>query len=87
MDILPAQASSVPCERLFSSGKETCTARRNRIQPKLMEALQALKLSSHNSALNLTEQLSDGFHPLEDDVLEVCEVLETVCDVGTGPLA
>ena len=52
-----------------------------------MQALQALKLSSHNSALNLTEQLSDGFHPLEDDVLEVCEVLETVCDVGTGPLA
>ena len=40
-DDKPAQASSVPCERLFSSGKETCTARRNRLQPHLMEALQA----------------------------------------------
>jgi hypothetical protein len=79
MDILPAQASSVPCERLFSSGKETCTARRNRIQPKLMEALQALKLSSRNSSLDLTEQLSDGFYPLEDHVLEVYDALEAVC--------
>jgi hypothetical protein len=87
MDILPAQASSVPCERLFSSGKETCTARRNRIQPELMEALQSLKLSSHNQMLNLTEQLSDGFFPLEDNVSEVCEALETVCNVGREPSA
>lgn len=27
MDILPAQASSVSCERVFSSSKETCTPR------------------------------------------------------------
>jgi hypothetical protein len=78
MDVLPAQASSVPCERLFSSGKETCTARRNRIQPKLMEALQALKFSSRNGSLNLTEHLSPGFYPIEGDDLEVCEVLETI---------
>jgi hypothetical protein len=70
MDVLPAQASSVPCEHLFSSGKETCTARRNRIQPKLMEALQALKLSSRNGSLNLTEHLSAGYY--SDDV-DVCE--------------
>lgn len=81
MDVLPAQASSVPCERLFSSGKETYTARRNRIQPKLMEALQALKLSSRNRTLNLTEHLSDGFYPLEDTDLEVCEALEAACGV------
>lgn len=74
MDVLPAQASSVPCERLFSSGKETCTARRNRIQPELMEALQALKLSTHNSTLNLTEHLLDGFNPPEDHILEASEV-------------
>ena len=83
MDVLPAQASSVPCERLFSSGKETCTARRNRLQPHLMEALQALKLSSRNNSLNLTEQLSDEFYPLED-VLELHEALETVCDMEGG---
>ena len=87
MDVLPVQASSVPCEHLFSSGKETCTARRNRIQPKLMEALQALKLSAHNNTLNLTEQLLDGFYPLEDNILEVCEALEAVCDVQREPPA
>ena len=81
MDVLPAQASSAPCERLFSSGKETCTARRNRIRPKLMEALQALKLSSRTGSLNLTAHLLDGFCPQEDNVLEACEVIEAVCDM------
>ncbi|KAL4254558.1 Zinc finger BED domain-containing [Pleurotus pulmonarius] len=45
MDILPIQGSSVPCERVFSSGKETMSARRNRISPELMECLQMLKFS------------------------------------------
>lgn len=45
MDILPIQGSSVPCEHVFSSGKETMTARRSRISPELMEALQLLKFS------------------------------------------
>lgn len=46
MDILPIQASSVPCERVFSSSKETVTARRNSLSPQLMEALQLLKFST-----------------------------------------
>jgi hypothetical protein len=45
MDYLPIQASSVPCERVFSSAKETDTLKRNRIHPVLMEALQMLKFS------------------------------------------
>lgn len=45
MDVLPVQASAVACERVFSSSKETCTLRRSRILPKLMEALQMLKYS------------------------------------------
>ena len=45
MDIIPIQASSVPCERVFSSGKETMAPRRRRISAKLMEALQILKYS------------------------------------------
>ena len=44
-----------------------------------MEALQALKLSSRNGTLNLTEHLSDSFYPPEDDVIAGCEV---VCSVG-----
>jgi hypothetical protein len=81
MDVLPAQASSVPCERLFSSGEETYTARRNRIQPKLMEALQALKFSARNNSLNFTEHLSAGFYPPEGDDLEVCDASEVVDDI------
>ena len=46
MDILPIQASSVPCERVFSSSKETITARRNSLSPQLVEALQLLKFST-----------------------------------------
>lgn len=57
MDILPAQASAVACERLFSSSAETCTRRRNRINPELMEALQTLKFSFHPDALNLAKPL------------------------------
>jgi len=45
MDYLPIQASSVPCERVFSSAKETDTVKHNRITPALMEALQTLKFS------------------------------------------
>jgi len=45
VDILPIQASSVPCERVFSSGKETMTACRSRILPALIEQLQILKYS------------------------------------------
>lgn len=45
MDIIPVQGSAVPCERVFSSGAETDTRRRNRISHELMEALQMLKFS------------------------------------------
>ena len=45
MDIIPIQASSVPCERVFSSGKQTMAPRRSRISAHLMEALQIMKFS------------------------------------------
>ena len=62
MDVLPAQASAVPCERLFSSSKETCTPRRNRINPDLMEALQTLKFSFRSDTLNLTKHVEDNLY-------------------------
>lgn len=43
MDILPIQASAVPCERAFSSSKETDAARRANLESDLMEKLQILK--------------------------------------------
>lgn len=55
MDILPIQGSAVPCERVFSSAKETTTARRNKIGHELMEALQMLKFAVRKSeGLNFT---------------------------------
>jgi hypothetical protein len=42
---LAEAAAPYACERVFSSGKETMTARRSRISPELMEALQLLKFS------------------------------------------
>ena len=72
MDYLPIQASSVPCERIFSSSAETDTKRRNRISPLLMEALQMLKLHLKKDRLNFTaawvteeEQMVDD-HPDSD---------------------
>lgn len=55
MDVLPIQGSAVPCERVFSSAKETMSARRNRINPELMEALQLMKFSVRQGrGLNFT---------------------------------
>jgi hypothetical protein len=54
MDYLPIQATSVPCEHVFSSAKETDTAKRNQIRPALMEALQLLKFSLKKEHLNFT---------------------------------
>ena len=55
MDYLPIQATSVPCERVFSSARESDTAKRNRMSPLLMEALQLLKFSLKKQRLNFTE--------------------------------
>jgi hAT family C-terminal dimerisation region len=55
MDYLPIQATSVPCERVFSSAKDTDTVKRNQISPVLMEALQMLKYSLKKERLNFME--------------------------------
>ena len=65
MDYLPIQATSVPCERVFSSAKETDTARRNRISPVLMEALQLLKFTLKKERLNFT----DGWSTSEEAMM------------------
>jgi hypothetical protein len=45
MEVLPAQAPSVACERISSLSKGACTARRNKLSPDMIEALQQLKYS------------------------------------------
>lgn len=78
MDILPIQGSAVPCERVFSSAKETMSARRNRITPELMEALQMLKFSVQKGrGLNFTEGL--------DKESEINELEKMATDEGRIP--
>lgn len=57
LDVLPAQASAVPCERVFSSSKETDTARRSNLSPIMMEMLQILKYILRNDRLTFTDDL------------------------------
>ena len=43
LDILPVQASAVPCERTFSSNKETCALRCSPRSASTLEVLHVLK--------------------------------------------
>jgi hypothetical protein len=54
LDILPVQASAVPCERIFSSSKETCTVRRSLLSASLLEILQILKQLYREERLDFT---------------------------------
>jgi hAT family C-terminal dimerisation region len=70
MDLMPVQATSVPSERIFSASKQTTTARRNRLGPKIMEAMQILKFEAKNQRkeVNFTKGLSlqEEFDDLEE---------------------
>ncbi len=67
MDLIPIQATSVPCECVFSASKETARARRNCLKPNVMEAIQILKFQAKNKReLNFTEGLGE-----EDEVAEL----------------
>jgi hypothetical protein len=77
MDILPIQASSVPCERVFSSSKETTTARRNKLNPQLVEALQVLKFErKHNKMLDFTAGLDKDEEIKELEAIEEAQPTE-----------
>ena len=55
MDYLPIQASSVSCERVFSSSSKTDTKKCNCINGLLMEALQMLKFSLKRDCLSVNK--------------------------------
>jgi hypothetical protein len=89
MDILPIQASAVPCERVFSSAKETTTDRRNKISAELMEALQILKFSirkghgldftagtSKKAELNVLEAMAEEEGVVPEDIMAFIATLE-----------
>jgi hypothetical protein len=70
MDYLPIQASSVPCERVFSSSAETDTRRRNCISPLMMEVLQMLKFQLRKECLDFTAGWGTSERQMVDDDLE-----------------
>lgn len=71
MDYLPVQASSVPCERVFSSSGETDTKKRNRLASDLMEGLQILKYSLKKERLDFVQHWVTPMTDLtSDDELE-----------------
>lgn len=49
LDYLPCQASSVPCERLFSGGGEIATKRRAQLGANQFEELQVMKFAWRNN--------------------------------------
>ena len=77
MDYLPIQATSVPCERVFSSSAETDTKRRNRICAPLMEALQMQKFLFRKDRLNFMAGWSTQEKQLLDDDPDV-DLLQTL---------
>ncbi|KIJ31511.1 hypothetical protein M422DRAFT_101791, partial [Sphaerobolus stellatus SS14] len=56
LDYLPAQASSVPSEHVFSAGGETDRHHGNRISPALFEQLQMLKFMLKKAHLDFCEK-------------------------------
>jgi len=87
MDYLPIQASSVPCERVFSSSAETDTKRRNRISCLTMEALQMLKFHLKKSRLNFLDGWVTSIKEMVfDDPEEVLLAMLLTDDTGTGGL-
>lgn len=89
MDLIPIQATSVPCERIFSASKETTTARRNLLGPKIMEAIQILKFQAKNiEELSFTEGLKevDEMNELEkeEEATPVEDLRDYLKDIVNG---
>jgi hypothetical protein len=78
LDYLPVQASSVPCERAFSSSGDTDTNKRNRIDYDFFESLQILKYGFKKERLSFTGELLT----VTDDLAGVSPEL-----VGKDPIA
>jgi hypothetical protein len=57
LDILPSQASSVPCKRVFSSSKLTATDWRARLKVETFEELQILKATWCKDVVDLLQSI------------------------------
>lgn len=60
LDYLPSQASSVPCEHLFSASKQTAVNCRARLRHDKFEQLQILKFAWHGNVSDLAALNDEG---------------------------
>ncbi|OJA10026.1 hypothetical protein AZE42_08530 [Rhizopogon vesiculosus] len=74
MDVLPIQGSAVPCERVFSSAKETITMRCSRISHQTMEVLRKFSFR-HGHGLNFTAWMDRNTEIREIELLVDEELL------------
>jgi len=96
LDYLTIQASSVPCEHVFSSAGETDTKKRNWLSPQLMEALQVLKFIYKKERLRFTRffpptpertmldnnvDLGDLFNADKEAEMEATDRMLSVCSL------
>lgn len=79
LDVLPIQASAVPCERVFSSSKETFTARRTNLNDEHMEILQIAKYLIIQERHGL--DFSSGRLMTPEELLEKCKDLPDELDL------
>src|SRR5713226_2191886 len=59
LDILPCQASSVPCEQLFSASKQTADDQRASLGAKRFEELQLMKFAWRSKITDIASSNSD----------------------------
>ena len=64
LDVLPSQASSVPCKWIFSAAKLTATDYRSCLKADIFEILQIMNPAWRNRLVNLAE-VNDASEDLE----------------------
>jgi hypothetical protein len=67
LNVLPCQASSVPCECLFSASKQTADLRQSSLGAKHFEELQIMKFAWRK---NLPDHAAQNWARVEDMQLE-----------------
>ena len=82
MDYLPVQASSVPCEHVFSSSGETDSKKRNWLALGLMEGLQIRKYHLKKDRLDFVKHWVTPVTDLTPDD-EVEDVVTNDCEAWT----
>ena len=65
LDVLPCQASSVPCERLFSSSKQVATERCSRLGSGRLEQLLIMKSAWRGTVIDWAAINSEAVEEVE----------------------